>query len=58
MIKNLICDCNNTLLEAMHIINVNAMGICFVVDEFDILKGVVTDGDIRRSLLNDTNLAY
>ncbi len=56
MIKNLICDCNNTLLGAMRIINKNAMGICFIVDEFDSLKGVVTDGDIRRALLNDIGL--
>jgi len=56
MIKSLICDCNNSLLEAMRIINESAMGICFVVDEFDSLKGVVTDGDIRRSLLNNIKL--
>jgi perosamine synthetase len=56
MIKNLICDCNNTLLEAMHIINENAMSVCFVVDEFNSLKGVTTDGDIRRALLNRKGL--
>ncbi len=56
MIKDLICDCNNTLLGAMRIINENAMGVCFVVDELNSLKGVVTDGDIRRALLNDVRL--
>ena len=56
MIKDLVCDCNNTLLEVMHIINENAMGVCFVVDELNSLKGVVTDGDIRRALLNDIRL--
>ena len=56
MIKNLVCDCNNTLLEVMYIINENTMGVCFVVDEFNSLKGVVTDGDIRRSLLNNVSL--
>jgi len=56
MIKNLICDCNNTLLEAMHIINENAMNVCFVVDEFNSLKGVATDGDIRRAILNQRSL--
>ena len=56
MIKSLICGCNNSLLEAMHIINESSMGVCFVVDEFDSLKGVVTDGDIRRSLLNNIKL--
>ena len=56
MIKDLVCDHDNTLLEAMHIINGNGMGICFVVDELNFLKGVVTDGDIRRALLNDARL--
>ena len=56
MIKNLNCDCNNTLLEVMHIINENGMGICFVTDEVDSLKGVVTDGDIRRAILNHKSL--
>jgi perosamine synthetase len=56
MIKSLTCDCNNTLLEVMHIINENGMGVCFVTDEVDSLKGVVTDGDIRRAILNHKSL--
>ena len=56
MIKDLVCSCNNTLLEAMHIINENTLGVCFVVDELNSLKGVVTDGDIRRALLNNVRL--
>jgi perosamine synthetase len=56
MIKTLICNCNNSLLEAMRIINENAMGACFVVDELNSLKGVVTDGDIRRALLSNVRL--
>jgi perosamine synthetase len=56
MIKGLICKSNNTLLDVMRIINENAMGICFIVDKLNTLKGVVTDGDIRRALLNDISL--
>ena len=56
MIKNLICDCDRTLLEAMHIINDNAMNVCFVVDDSNVLKGVVTDGDIRRAILDHISL--
>ena len=56
MIENLVCNCNDSLLEVMRIINENAMGVSFVVDEFNVLKGVVTDGDIRRALLNDVRL--
>jgi perosamine synthetase len=56
MIKSLICDCNSTLLEAMHIINENSMNVCFVVDDSNVLKGVVTDGDIRRAILDHISL--
>ena len=56
MIKNLTCTSKNTLLEVMHIINENSMGVCFVVDEFNSLKGVATDGDIRRAILNQRGL--
>jgi perosamine synthetase len=56
MIKNLICDYNSNLLQAMSSINKNAMGVCFAVDKFNSLKGVITDGDIRRALLNDIGL--
>ena len=56
MIKNLVCSLSNSLLEVMRIINENAMGVCFVVDEFNSLKGVVTDGDIRRALLSNVDL--
>lgn len=37
--------------DALEIINNNERGVCFVVDETKRLVGVVTDGDIRRSLL-------
>ena len=56
MIKNLVCGHNNTLLKVMHVINENSMGVCFVVDGSNILKGVVTDGDIRRAILKCKSL--
>jgi len=56
VIKDLVCNCSNTLLEAMQVINENAMGVCFVVDEFNVLKGIATDGDIRRAILNQSSL--
>ena len=56
MINNLICTTDKTLIQVMQIINENAKGICFVVDKFNSLNGVVTDGDIRRALLNDVKL--
>jgi len=56
MIKNITCPNSNTLLQAMHIINENTLGVCFIIDEFNHLKGVVTDGDIRRAILNNKSL--
>jgi len=56
MIKKMICKANDSLIEVMKIINENAMGIAFVVDENNKLCGTVTDGDIRRALLKDIGL--
>jgi perosamine synthetase len=56
MIKELLCNDRNTIYQALKIINNNSKGICFVVDYKNVLKGLVTDGDIRRSLLNGVQL--
>lgn len=56
MIQNLKCSSSSTLLDAMHVINENTLGVCFIVDEFDNLKGVLTDGDIRRAIMNNKPL--
>lgn len=47
---------NASLLEAMGKINDNASGIVFVLNKSDQLKGVITDGDIRRYILANGNL--
>ena len=56
MIQNLTCSSSSSLLDAMHIINENSLGVCFVIDEFNALKGVVTDGDIRRAIMKNKAL--
>ncbi|MEW6552589.1 MAG: aminotransferase class I/II-fold pyridoxal phosphate-dependent enzyme [Campylobacterota bacterium] len=56
MIQKMICKQTDSLIQAMKIINENAMGVVFVVDDESKLCGVITDGDIRRSLLNDFGL--
>ncbi len=53
--KNLVQK-NKTIKETMNIIDHNGLGIAFVVDENKKLVGVVTDGDIRRSVLKGINL--
>ena len=50
MINSLICTTDKTLIQVMQIINENTKGVCFVVDKFNSLNGVITDGDIRRML--------
>ncbi len=45
------------IMEAIRIIDVSALQIALVVDENRRLLGVVTDGDIRRAILNGVPLA-
>ena len=47
---------DSTLKEALKIIDSGAMQIAIVVDDEDKLIGTITDGDIRRGLLNDLGL--
>lgn len=56
MIKKIICPETNSLRKALKIIDKNALGVCFVVDKNKKLIGILTDGDIRRSLLKNADL--
>ena len=56
MLKKIICSENNILRKALKIIDKNAMGVCFVVDKSNKLRGILTDGDIRRALLKNADL--
>ncbi len=56
MLKKIICSEKNSLRKALKIIDKNAMGVCFVVDKSNKLRGVLTDGDIRRALLKNADL--
>lgn len=44
---------NQTLLEALDKIQQNKLGIVFVVNTDGVLKGALSDGDIRRALLSN-----
>jgi len=48
---------SSNLSKALQVINKNAMGVCFVVNNENILKGVLTDGDIRRAILQKKKLS-
>lgn len=53
---NVLIKPEHTIREALEIINHEALQIALVVDEERVLLGVVTDGDIRRGLLNNLDL--
>lgn len=42
---------NSTILQALKIIDDSALQIGIIVDDNDVLQGVITDGDIRRAIL-------
>ncbi len=54
--QKLICTKDSTIRSVMMCIEGNAKKTAFIVDEDDVLVGVVTDGDIRRLLLDGEGL--
>lgn len=50
-LNNLLINEDATVVDAMQAIDNNAKGVVFVVDDNLILKGAVSDGDIRRWIL-------
>ncbi|EKB3553006.1 nucleotidyltransferase family protein [Vibrio parahaemolyticus] len=54
--KNVLLEPSATILEALEIINKEALRVALVIDKEQHLVGVVTDGDIRRGLLNNLSL--
>lgn len=55
-IKDLLLPNKASLKDALALIDKNAQGICFIIDGKGILVGLLTDGDIRRCILNNTTL--
>lgn len=53
---NILCDERCTIRQALEKININSKGLVFLVDGDEKLTGVLTDGDIRRCLLNGCSL--
>lgn len=46
----------HSVRDALAVINAEALRVCLVVDQDQYLLGVVTDGDIRRAILNNVAL--
>lgn len=55
-VEKLTCSIKATIRELMVCINENTKGTAFIVNDEDQLVGVVTDGDIRRLLLDGYGL--
>ncbi len=51
----LVCE-STTLLETLNAINLNQKGTAIVVDKENKLLGTITDGDIRRAILENISL--
>lgn len=52
-LKNMIIRKDRSMHDALALIDKNAKGALFVVDKLNKICGVVTDGDIRRAILNN-----
>lgn len=55
--KRVLIKPDNTIRDAMKIIDSEALRIAVIVDKHNELMGVVTDGDIRRALINGKDLS-
>lgn len=55
-INELLVKSNQTLKEALQLIDASAQGICFVVNDLGKLTGVLSDGDIRRAFISGKTL--
>lgn len=56
MIRQFICSADKTLYDVLKVINRSGKGVAFIVDGSDVLKGLLTDGDIRHLLLDGHDL--
>lgn len=56
-IKDMCISHKSTIEQVLKVITLNAQGICFVIGDEGEFIGVITDGDIRRSLLSGHSLA-
>lgn len=55
-LKNMLISYNQSLLQAMKLIDANSKGILLVIKENNILVGTITDGDVRRAILSGHEL--
>lgn len=54
--RDTLIDKNNTIREALIVINQSSLKIALIVTDANKLLGTVTDGDIRRAMLNNFSM--
>ena len=50
-LSKIIVNITSTLRDVLVALDKNALGVVFIVDDEQIMRGILTDGDIRRALL-------
>ena len=53
MPKNFTINCQATWNKVLELVEINTFGTAFLVDECNKIVGSITDGDVRRHLLNN-----
>lgn len=56
LLKKLLVPAQATIKETMRKIDESGLGLAFIIDNEQKLKGVATDGDIRRAILNGIDI--
>lgn len=51
IISDLFVQPHNTITEALEVLNISGIGVVLIVDEESRLLGTLTDGDVRRALI-------
>ncbi len=55
-VKDITIGPQNSIKDALQLLDKTGAGTLFVTDEDNVILGIITDGDIRRALLNDALL--
>lgn len=55
-IERFTANINTSILETMKKIDENTKGIVYIVDDGGVLRGTITDGDVRRYILKNVNI--
>ena len=54
--ENLIANFDDTIQSILSKIDSNKLGVCFIINEYNRLIGIISDGDIRRLILKKSVL--